>query len=251
MMAIRHLKGKQMHARKRLFEIIEIATPDDAMSKAYDSVMLCTIITSLVPLAIKNPRSWMLVIDRAAVGLFIIDYFLRWITADIKQGKRSGFLTYPLTPMAIIDFLSILPAVSSLNDSFRLLKILRALRFMRVFRVFKLVRYSKSVNMIISVFRKQKETFLTIAGIAIGYILISALIILNIEPDTFSNYFEAIYWATVSLTTVGYGDIYPVTTIGKIITMISSILGIAVVALPAGIITAGIMDELNRDKDDP
>ena len=102
--------------------------------------------------------------------------------------------------------------------------------------------------MIINVFKKQKETFFTIAGIAVAYILVSALIILNIEPDTFSNYFEAVYWATVSLTTVGYGDIYPVTTIGKIITMISSILGIAVVALPAGIITAGIMDEVNKDK---
>lgn len=238
-----------MRIRKRIFEIIEIASPNDTISKIYDSIMLGTITVSLIPLAFKNPPSWMLIIDKIAIVLFIIDYFLRWITVDIKCGKRSGFLTYPLTPMAIIDFLSILPAVTSLNDSFRLLKILRALRFMRVFRVFKLMRYSKSVNMIINVFKKQKEIFFTIAGIAVGYILVSALIILNIEPDTFSDFFEAVYWATVSLTTVGYGDIYPVTTIGKIITMISSILGIAVVALPAGIITAGIMDELGKEKD--
>ena len=102
--------------------------------------------------------------------------------------------------------------------------------------------------MIINVFKKQRESFFTIVGIAIGYILVSALIILNIEPNTFSNYFEAVYWATISLTTVGYGDIYPVSTIGKIITMISSILGIAIVALPAGIITARMMDELNNNK---
>lgn len=239
-----------MRIRKRVFEIIEIASPNDTISKIYDSIMLGTITASLIPLAFKNPPFWMTVIDKIAIVLFIIDYFLRWLTADMKRGKRSGFLTYPLTPMAIIDFLSILPAVTSLNDSFRLLKILRALRFMRVFRVFKLMRYSKSVNMIISVFKKQKETFFTIAGIAVGYILVSALIILNIEPDTFSDFFETVYWATVSLTTVGYGDIYPVTTIGKIITMISSILGIAVVALPAGIITAGIMDELNKENDE-
>lgn len=88
----------------------------------------------------------------------------------------------------------------------------------------------------------------TIAGIAIGYILISALVIINVEPETFNNYFEAVYWATISLTTVGYGDIYPITTLGRVITMISSVLGIAIVALPAGIITAGLMDEMQKRK---
>ena len=77
------------------------------------------------------------------------------------------------------------------------------------------------------------------------YIVISALIIINIEPDSFNNYFDAVYWATVSLTTVGYGDIYPVTSLGKVITMISSFFGIAIIALPSGIITAGFMESIN------
>ena len=84
----------------------------------------------------------------------------------------------------------------------------------------------------------------------VGYILISALIIFNVEGDSFETFFDAIYWATVSLTTVGYGDIYAVTTAGRIITMISSIFGIAIVALPAGIITAGYMEALNEAKKD-
>ena len=79
------------------------------------------------------------------------------------------------------------------------------------------------------------------------YILISALIIINIEPDSFNNYFDAVYWATVSLTTVGYGDIYPVTSLGKVITMISSFFGIAIIALPSGIITAGFMESINAE----
>ena len=237
-----------MHVRKRIFEIIEIALPGDSLSKVYDFVMLFTILASIIPLAFKSPPTWMSIIDIIAVALFIIDYLLRWITADIKKGRISAALIYPITPMAIIDILSILPSITFLNDSFRLLKVFRLLRSMRVLRVFKLTRYSKSVNMIINVFKKQRESFFTIVGIAIGYILVSALIILNIEPNTFSNYFEAVYWATISLTTVGCGDIYPVSTIGKIITMISSILGIAIVALPAGIITAGMMDELNNNK---
>lgn len=85
-------------------------------------------------------------------------------------------------------------------------------------------------------------------SLAICYILISALVIFNVEAESFETFFDAIYWATVSLTTVGYGDIYPITTAGKIITMISSVCGIAVVALPAGIITAGYMDALNEEK---
>ncbi len=103
---------------------------------------------------------------------------------------------------------------------------------------------------IIRVMKKSKEALLAVCTLAIGYILVSALIIFNVEGDSFSTFFDAIYWATVSLTTVGYGDIYPVTTAGRIITMISSVFGIAIVALPAGIITAGYMDELTNAKED-
>ena len=82
--------------------------------------------------------------------------------------------------------------------------------------------------------------------LAAAYVMISALVIFNAEPDTFDSFFDAIYWATVSLTTMGYGDIYPVTTIGRIITMVSSVFGIAIIALPSGIITAGLMEEINK-----
>ncbi len=93
----------------------------------------------------------------------------------------------------------------------------------------------------------QKDSLLTVLALAIAYILISALIIFNVEPDTFSDFFEAIYWATISLTTMGYGDIYPITTIGRIVTIVSSLFGIAIVALPAGIVTAGYMEEIKKD----
>ena len=86
----------------------------------------------------------------------------------------------------------------------------------------------------------------TVAGIATGYVLFSALLIFNVEPESFDRFFDAVYWATVSLTTVGYGDIYPTSTLGRIVTMISSIFGIAIVALPAGILTAGFMEALNN-----
>ena len=87
-----------------------------------------------------------------------------------------------------------------------------------------------------------------VLSLAIAYVVISALLIFNVEPDSFNTFFDAIYWATVSLTTMGYGDIYPVTTIGRVVTIFSSVLGIAIVALPAGIITAGYMSELQESK---
>ena len=171
------------------------------------------------------------------------------MTADYKLRKGgTSFLFYPFTPMALIDLLSILPSLIAVNGALRILKVLRLLRTLRVFRVFKVIRYSKSITIILNVFKKQKESLLVVGGLAIGYILVSALVVISIEPDTFPTFFDAVYWATVSLTTVGYGDIYAVSTAGKVITMISSIFGIAIVALPAGIITAGYMDELSKTK---
>jgi voltage-gated potassium channel len=89
-----------------------------------------------------------------------------------------------------------------------------------------------------------------VCTLAVGYILISALIILNVEPESFNSFFDAVYWATISLTTMGYGDIYPVTTFGRMVTMLSSVVGIAIVALPAGIITAGYMKEISDEEDE-
>ena len=157
-------------------------------------------------------------------------------------------MKYPFTPWAIIDLVSILPAINVLNNGFKLFRLFRIIRTLRVFRVFKALRYSKSIIVIVDVIKRSKDALYAVCTFAVAYTIITALIIFNVEGDTFTTFFDAIYWATVSLTTVGYGDIYPVTTAGKIITMISSIFGIAIVALPAGIITAGYMDAINESK---
>ena len=229
--------------RKKIYNILN-------QNAIYDTFMFTVIIMSIIPLAFVKQQSWMTLIDRITVIIFIVDYILRWFVADKLSNKLNKFILYPLTPMAIIDLLSILPSITFLNISFKLLKIFRLFRSLRLLKILKLVRYSKSITMICNVFKKQKETFITILVMAITYILVSALVIINVEPETFPTYFDALYWATISLTTVGYGDVYAVTTIGKIITMISSFLGIAVVALPAGIITSGLMDELSKSHDE-
>ncbi len=236
--------------RKRVYEVIEVSGGSDRVSTTYDIFMMCAIVISIIPLAFKSSNTLFYYTDIITTVLFIIDYLLRWLTADYKLGKRSigSFARYPFTLWAVIDLISILPGISALNSSFKLFRLFRIFRTFRVFRVFKALRYSKSLIIIINVMKKSKEALLAVCTLAVGYILISALIIFNVEGDSFQTFFDAIYWATVSLTTVGYGDIYPVTTAGRIITMISSIFGIAIVALPAGIITAGYMDEINSRK---
>lgn len=234
--------------RNRLYQIIEPAESGDKVSQVYDVFMMGTIITSIIPLAFKTSNNLFLWLDIISVTVFIIDYILRLITAD-KKLKKSwlSFVLYPITPMAIIDLLSILPSITVLNNSFKLLKLFRLLRTLKVLRTFKFLRYSKSFEIIANVFKKQKKVLYAVTSLAVAYILISALIIYNVEPDSFNTFFDAIYWATVSLTTVGYGDIYPVSVIGRIVTMLSSILGIAIIALPAGVITAGYLSEISND----
>ena len=237
--------------RKRLFEIIEVSTENDKGGNIYDVFMMIVIIASLIPLAFKTDCLAFRIIDKIALVVFIIDYILRLITADYKlERKGLSFIIYPFTPMAIIDLLCILPSLNLLSSGFRILKVFRLLRTLRVLRVFKAVRYSKSIKMILEVFKSQRKPLLTVCLFAVGYVLVSALVIFNVEPESFDTFFDAIYWATVSLTTMGYGDIYPVTTLGRIVTMVSSIFGIAIIALPAGIITAGFMEQLNSKNEE-
>lgn len=228
--------------RKRLFEIIERSQNNDRYSFLYDMLMIFAIFISIVPLAFKQSNELLHFIEIFTFILFLFDYIFRWITADYRLGKgRKSFFHYPFTLIAIIDLLSILPVITIIDDGFRLF---------RLVRVLKIFRYSKSGTIILNVIKKSREPLLAVCALAFGYILVSALIIFNVEESSFDSFFDAVYWATVSLTTVGYGDLYPVTTAGRVVTMFSSIFGIAIVALPAGIITAGYMDIVNDNGKD-
>lgn len=241
--------------RKKIFEMIEPSNREGLLGRFYDFIMIAAIIASVVPLAFKTSYLGFEIVEYVCVGIFAIDYVLRMICADfiLKKGKASFFL-YPISPMAVIDIIAILPSVSLLNEGFRLLKIFRLLRTFKVFRAFKFFRYSKTFDVVFNVFKKQKNILITVMSMAVAYIFVSALIMYNVEPDTFNSFFDAIYWSTISLTSVGYGDIVPVTAMGKVITMLSSVLGIAIIALPSGVITAGYLAEITKledeDKDD-
>ena len=232
--------------RKRIYELIDKADGEDKISKIYDIFMIASIITSIIPLCFVKQNHIFSVIDKITVLIFIIDYIFRFATADYSSDKRGiiPFIKYPFRPMAIIDLLSILPSITTLNYAF---KVFRVFRLFKALRIFKFFRYSKNIQIIINVLSKKKDALATVGMLALSYIFITALVIFQVEPETFGNFFLAIYWATVSLTTVGYGDIYPVSNIGKTISMISSFLGIAIIALPSGIIISGYQNEVENN----
>ena len=234
--------------RKRIYEIIDEALEHDFWSKLYDVFMIIVIVISLVPLAFKSYNTAFKYIDYLTASVFIVDYILRLATADYKFKKRrlTSFLFYPFTPMAIVDLLAILPTLSMLNTSFKLLKLLKLLKFARVIKMLNFLQHSKYVGIIENVFKKQKQALTIVLTMAVLYILSSALIVFNVEPSSFKNFFEAVYYATMSLTSMGFNEIHMVSTIGKTMTMLSSILGIVIVALPAAILTAGYIFELKN-----
>lgn len=240
--------------RKRIYEIIEQAKENDRISFVYDCVMLVAIVASIIPLMFTTDYPVFKVIEIITVSLFILDYILRWITADYRLGRKGwSFVIYPFSGWAIVDILSILPGLSILGRGF---KIFRVTRLLRILRVFKLFRYSDKIQILGRVVRKEKGVLLTVLGVAVFYVFITALIMFNAEPHinpvtgatTFEDFFDALYWATVTLTTVGYGDLTPVTDIGRFVSMLSSLFGVAIIALPSGVITASYLDELRSLK---
>lgn len=232
-----------MKLKQKIYGVIE--GNDTKLGKAYNVFMIIVIILSIFPLFFYRQRPFFYTLDIITTTIFIIDYILRLFTADVKAQKGiSSYLFYPLRPMAIIDLLSILPTIIALNSAFRMLRLLRLFRALRVIKFF---RYSRNLRILGQVFKSQRKQFILVISLAISYILISALLVFQVEPNTFHTFFKAVYWATISLTTVGYGDIYPVSTMGRVISMLSSFLGIAIVALPAGIIVEGYREVL-QDK---
>ncbi|MBQ9228111.1 MAG: ion transporter [Eubacterium sp.] len=235
--------------RRRLYEMIEPSGADGStLSTVYDFVMLVCIVASMVPLAIKQENTVLNVIDKVTVTVFILDYLLRLWTADKKLGKGvKSFVLYPVQPMAVVDLLSILPSLVPINAGFKVLRLFRIVRTFKVFRSFKVFRYSKNITRLLSVLKKQSKSLGAVFSMAVFYVVFTALIMFNIELDTFNSFFDALYWASISLTSVGYGDITPVSEVGRLFTMLSAFVGVAIVALPSGIITAGYLDELHSE----
>ena len=233
--------------KKRIYEVLEVSSVGDKSSRAYDVMITAAVIVGLLPMTMKGENTYTRIIELFTSLIFFVDYCARVYTADYKMGFKSvrTYFAYIITPMAILDILSILPVIALFVPVSGFIRLLKLFRF---FRIFKLIRYSKTMIIIANVLRKVKKQLFAVLILIVIYIFVSAMLVFQLEPDLFNTFFDALYWATISITTIGYGDISPVTPIGRMITMISALMGMAVIALPTGIITASYMNEITRKK---
>jgi voltage-gated potassium channel len=192
--------------------------------------------------------------DQFSVAIFTIEYILRvWSSVHDVNYKDSlgGRVKYMVSWGALIDLLAILPFYIHLAIGLDL-RVLRILRLMRFLRLFRLTQYMRTTRMVINVFRSRAKELFVAFIMAMFLILIAASLVYFAEhienPKQFSSIPKTIWWAVVSLTTVGYGDMIPITPLGQFFTGAILIIGVAILAIPAGIITAGFLEESRKTK---
>lgn len=232
---------------KKLYDFYENDTRS-IIKKFYMILDVVFIIISIIPLMFQLSVNNVLYIEVVTVTYFIIDYLLRFsISKDKYKRGYFSYILYVISFYAVIDILAIIPVFLAINPAF---KSLRVIRLIKTFRFFKIFKYSNSISILVKVFKKEASLLITVFVIALIFVFISALMIYQFEhlyqPDAFRNFFDAIWWSFATLTTVGYGDIYPISTEGRLIAVIVSFFGIAIVALPSGIIAAGLIDEIKK-----
>ena len=236
--------------RTRIYEIVARPKRGDNASCLYDLFIVIVALFSIAPAVVHTKsvgaqtQHILTVIDVVTVYILSFDYLLNWMTFDIAEGKRGKwkeFLKYPFTFEAIINLLSILPTLNLLPGGFL---------FLRALRIIRLFRYSRQLTIIVNVFIHERKTLGSVFMLAIAYICATALIMFTFEPETFDNFMDALYWATITLTTIGFGDITPTSDLGHILTTLTSIFGIFIFALPAGIMTGGFLQQLRQKEEE-
>jgi len=195
------------------------------------------------------------VLESVASIVFTVEYALRILTADFlypKSGVIASRVKYIASAMALVDLVAILPFWLPMLLPGTMLGI-RALRLVRILRIFKLNRYFDAIKSLSQVMASKRRELIGSLFFVVILMLISSLLMYSAEhdaqPNVFRNAFSGLWWAVATLTTVGYGDIYPITALGRLIGAFIAFSGIAAVAIPTGIISSGLMERLSCDKD--
>ena len=247
-----------MDVRRRIYEIVQ---PDDGhsmLSRLFDWLITALIMASVVIVFASTfnlPRRSLEVLSYAegiASVVFTIEYVLRILTADFlfpKSGKFRAGIKYVFSPMAIVDLVAILPFWLPMFFPGTMLG-LRALRLVRLLRIFKLNRYFDAMKSLSEVIALKRRELLGSMFFVCILMLISSLLMYSaeheVQPDVFRNAFSGLWWAVATLTTVGYGDIYPVTPIGRLVGAFIAFSGLAAVAIPTGIISSGLTERISK-----
>ena len=242
--------------RKRIWEILEKGNSSDKVSFYTDIFLITLIIFNIIAVLLETVDSIyskfaleFLIFERFSTAVFLVEYILRvWVCVEekIKNNKLITRLKYASTWPAIIDLLAVLSGLLPMIFEVDL----RILRALRMLRLLKFSRYFKVMNLLLGVLKEEKQSFLAAMFLlTIAMLIASTGIYLfekDTQPDKFGSIPEAMWWAIATLTTIGYGDVTPVTGMGKFFGAIIAIIGIGVVALPSGILASGFTDQLKR-----
>lgn len=244
--------------RRRLTHILQPSTGKDRVGTIVDVFLIILILLNVIDVVLESVKEFhdeyrveMFWFELFSIVVFTIEYALRlWTCVDLdEQDARPHWkqrLSYFCTPMALIDLLAILPFYLSLFVTLDL----RFLRVVRILRIFKLTRYSMAMQLILAVFREEKNSFVAAFSILLTLLIIAAsgiyLIEHDVQPDEFGSIPRAMWWAMATLTTVGYGDVTPITAGGKFFGGMITIISMGMVALPAGILASGFNMQMHR-----
>lgn len=247
--------------KRKIFEIVEGGPGASEGNRYFDFFISALIILNVIAIAIESVPTltreqirMLRYFEIFSLTIYTIEYCLRLYIADIQFPRRkkiNSILAFALSPLGLIDLFAILPFFIPffIPVDLRFIRIFRLFRFMRVF---KMARYSRALKMIVDVFKEQRTELGMTFFIAFILLVIASFLMYftesQVQPDVFNNIFSSFWWALSTLTTVGYGDIYPVTTPGKIISAIVSLIGIGIVAIPTGIVSSGFISKINGRK---
>lgn len=254
-------KKNWMYIRRRISEIIEVGSTDDVPSRTYD--MLSTLML-LVNVAVTIMYTFdsmelkhgdiLLLLEAITVAFFAVDYCLRVWSAPfqfptVSEGRATW--KYVVSFTGLVDLLSFLPYYLPIFFPSGA-AVFRMFRVIRIFRLFQINAYYDSLSVISEVISSKRQQLFSSVFIIMVLMTASSLCMYSLEneaqPEVFSNAFSGIWWAVSTLLTVGYGDIYPITPMGKIVSIGITFLGVGMVAIPTGIISAGFVDQYSRLK---
>lgn len=254
--------------KTRIFQIISKANDGDKLSHAFDIFLIALIFCSVLSIVLESFNSLaeryaaaFRAFETFSVVVFTLEYLARIWTADLLYPNvKHPRLKYVCSLMAIFDLLAILPFyVPFITADLRFFRMFRLIRLTRLFRLAKLGRYVESLRIIGEVMKASATQLLAAIGACLLIVVFASILMYTVEnqaqPDTFPNVIASLWWAVCTLTTVGYGDVYPITGLGRFLAAIISIMGIGIVAIPTGIITAGFNAAMAKRKgegeDDP
>ena len=247
---------------RALYYIVDEKDEHNRLSKGFNYFLMALILLSVGEMALETDKdiyvpykTYFHIFDFFTVIVFTVEYVIRVMTAHLhpenaNKTRWQSIRSYVFSFAGIIDLVSIIPFYLDLAFDGR---VFRTLKLLRLFRVFKIARYNESMKDVIDVIRAKSSEIGVIMSVIIIIMIISSFLMFYAEhkaqPDAFPNVLGCLWWAVVTMTTIGYGDVYPVTEYGKIIGSVMALLGIGLVAMPTGIISAGFLEKVNERRE--